>query len=127
MQATIDQFREKIREFETQTKRMLPEFDTKKNAFTFSGNTAPLRQWDADLKKWDDQPLEGPSITEVVEERLGVTLCETVGAARAAVAKLVGATNALGIKNEAVLVQEWLRKRPVRKENTSRRLRARHV
>ena len=39
----------------------------------------------------------------------GVTLCETVGAARAAVAKLVGATNALGIKNEAVLVQEWLR------------------
>ena len=57
----------------------------------------------------------------------GVTLCETVGAARSAVAKLVGATNALGIKNEAVLVQEWLRKRPVRKENTSRRLRARHV
>ena len=51
---------------------MLPEFDTKKNAFTFSGNTAPLRQWNTELKKWDDQPLEGPSITEVVEERLGV-------------------------------------------------------
>ena len=76
--------------------------------------------WDAALERWlrDDwkvDPADDAAAVDLIVKPTesagsdGVTGCKTVGAVRAAVGALLSAPNALGQRNEQVLIQEFLR------------------
>ncbi|KAH8082139.1 hypothetical protein JL720_8666 [Aureococcus anophagefferens] len=76
--------------------------------------------WDATLERWlrDDwnvDPADDAAAVDLIVKPTesagsdGVTGCKTVGAVRAAVGALLSAPNALGQRNEQVLIQEFLR------------------
>ena len=76
--------------------------------------------WDATLERWlrEDwglDPADDAAAVDLVVKPTesggsdGVTACASVGGVRAAVRGLVGAVNALGQRNEEVLIQEFLR------------------